>query len=233
MYRLFFAFGGLGEGRELLKTQFEQTFDPIYSEVPYALAYQVNDDPNNIELRTIAVMKQGELIEALQRGGEFEIQNCHALIVFMYHLWDEYYRPRMADALGLEQSGQLKSDLFGDIRLIRNGIIHNQAVLAESEYNNLKMLSDFEEVSPGELRLTQESVQGDRNGSGVITATCRSTLPPGELIVETGAQRLEDYWDFCLNIGVHGTWRALPRRTVGLPAFRFSVCADMIRVVGG
>ena len=159
VYRLFFAFGGLGEGRELLKTQFEQTFDPIYSEVPYALAYQINDDPNNIELRTIAVMKQGELIEALQRGGEFEIQNCHALIVFMYHLWDEYYRPRMADALGLEHSGQLKSDLFGDIRLVRNGIIHNQAVLAESEYNNLKMLSDLEEVSPGKLRLTQDSVQ--------------------------------------------------------------------------
>ena len=157
--RLFFAFGELGQGRDLLKTQFEQTFDPTHSEALYATVYQVNDDPNNIQLKTAAAMKQGEIIEALQRGGEFENQNCHALIVFMYHLWDEYYRPRIAAALGLEQPGQLKSDFFGDIRLIRHAIIHNQAVLTENDYIKLKMLASLPELRPGELKLTQETTQ--------------------------------------------------------------------------
>ena len=157
--RLFFAFGELGQGRDLLKTQFELTFDPAHSEARFAAAYQVNDDPNNIQLTTVAAMKQGEMIEALQRGGEFENQNCHALIVFMYRLWDEYYRPRIATALGLEQPGQLKSDFFGDIRLIRHAIIHNQAVLTQNEYSKLKILAPLDELRPGELKLTQKTTQ--------------------------------------------------------------------------
>ena len=157
--RLFFAFGELGLGRDLLKIRFEQTFDPAHREARFASTYQVNDDPNNIQLKTIASMKQSEIIEALRSEGEFENHNCHALIVFMYHLWDEYYRPRIATALGLAQSGQLKSDFFGDVRLIRNAIIHNRAVLTESDYTNLKMLSPLEELRPGELKLTQKTTQ--------------------------------------------------------------------------
>ena len=151
--------GNWGKAGNCLKTQFEGTFDPAHSEARFAAAYQVNDDPNNLELRTIATMKQGEIIEALQSGGEFENQNCHALIVFMYHLWDEYYRPKIATALGLEQTRQLKSDFFGDIRLIRNAIIHNQAVLTESNYSNLKMLVRLQELRPGELKLTLKTTQ--------------------------------------------------------------------------
>jgi len=156
---MFFAFGGLGEGREILRSQYEQTFSPAHSEAPLDLAYQTNSDPNNIELKTIASIKQGELIQALRRGGDFEIQNCHAFVVFIFHLWDEYYRPRIAKAMGLEQSKQLKSDLFGDVRLLRNAIIHNQAILTESEYGRLRSLSGLEELSPGELRLTTQSIQ--------------------------------------------------------------------------
>ena len=157
--RLFFAFGELGQGRELLKTQFEQTFEPEHSEALFAAAFQVNEDPNNIQLNTVAAMKQGEIVETLRRGGEFEIQNCHALIVFMYHLWDEYYRPKIARALGLKKPGQLESDFFGDIRLIRNAIIHNQAVLTENDHCKLKMLAPLDELRPGELRLTQKTTQ--------------------------------------------------------------------------
>ena len=159
VHRLFFAFGDLGHGRDLLKNQFEHTFDPSQSESLYAATYQVNDDPNNIQLRTIAAMKQGELIVALQRGGEFENQNCHALIVFIYHLWDEYYRPRIAVALGLENPNQLKSNFFGDIRLIRNAIIHNKTVLKESDYRKLKVLAGLQELRPGELKLTVKTAQ--------------------------------------------------------------------------
>ena len=159
VHRLFFAFGELGQGRDLLKTQFEQTFDPAHSQARFAAASQVNDDPNNIQLKVVAEMKQGEIIEALKRGGEFENQNCNALIVFIYHLWDEYHRPRIAAALGLEQTGQLECDFFGDIRLIRNAIIHNQAVLTEDDYGKLKMLAQLDEIRPGELKLTQKTTQ--------------------------------------------------------------------------
>ena len=173
--RLFFAFGELGQGRDLLKAQIEQTFDPAHSEARFAAAFQVNDDPNNIQLKTIAAMKQAEVIQALQRGGEFENQNCHALIVFMYHLWDEYYRPRIAAALGLEQCGQLKSDLFGDIRLIRNAIIHNQAILTEKEYSKLRMLTPLDELRIGKLKLTQKTTQ--LIVSGVDPLQLRATPP--------------------------------------------------------
>ena len=159
VHKLFFAFGELGHGRELLRTQYEQTFDHSNSDSQFTFAYQVNDDPNNIQLRTIAAMKQGELIGALQREGEFENLNCLALIVFMYHLWDEYYRPRIATALGLQQTRQLKSNFFGDIRVIRTAIIHHQAVLAEQNYGKITVLARFEELRPGELKLTLNTIQ--------------------------------------------------------------------------
>ena len=114
-------------------------------------------------------------MEALQRGGEFENQNCHALIVFIYHLWDEYYRPKIATAFGLEHTRPLKSDFFGDIRLIRNAIIHNQAVLTVSAYRKLSMLARLQELKPGELRLTQTTAQ--EIVAGLDSLQLRATPP--------------------------------------------------------
>ena len=172
---LFFAFGELGQSRDLLRTHFEQSFDPAHSEARFAAAYQLNEDPNNIELKTVAAMKQGEMIDALRRGGEFENQNCHALIVFIYHLWDEYYRPRLAASLGLEQPRQLQSDFFGDIRLIRNAIIHNQGILTKNDYGNFKVLTPLDELRPGELKLTHETTQ--RIVAGVDPLQLKATAP--------------------------------------------------------
>ena len=105
--RLYFAFGELGMGREMLRNHYENSLDPAYRDVPIAMAYQTNEDPNNIQLEPIAEMKQGDMIDALQRGGEFENLNTNALIVFIYHLWDENYRAKIAHALGLDQANRL------------------------------------------------------------------------------------------------------------------------------
>ena len=157
--RLYFAFGELGMGREMLRNHYENSLDPAYRDVPIAMAYQTNEDPNNIQLEPIAEMKQGDMIDALQRGGEFENLNTNALIVFIYHLWDENYRAKIAHALGLDQANRLESDLFGDVRLIRRAIIHNNSELTQSAHNNLKVLGSLDEITPGELNLTNATPQ--------------------------------------------------------------------------
>ena len=177
VHRLFFAFGELGLGRDLAREELQKSFKPEQRESTYTLSYPVNDDPNHIELRPIAHMQKGELLEALSRGGEFENENCNALIVFMYHLWDEHYRPRIAEVMGLEKPAQLKSDLFGDIRRIRNAIIHNRAVLSKKEYNKLRVIQSYEEIRPGKLELTVTTTQVIVAG---LTSHTLGATPPGE-----------------------------------------------------
>ena len=49
-----------------------------------------------------------------------------SLVVVIYHLWNEYYRPRIAKAVSAEPN-QVECALLGDIRRVRNLIIHKNS----------------------------------------------------------------------------------------------------------
>ena len=151
--RLYFAFDGLSAGRRLLVDHYQETLKPEYRNVDFALAYQVNNDPNNIDLTPVAVMKQGELIEATLPGGEFENINHQAVVVFVYHLWDELYRPQIAKIVQVENN-KVEWDLLGDLKLIRNAIIHNQSKLSMASFNRLIVLRTIWNLKPAQLKLT-------------------------------------------------------------------------------
>jgi hypothetical protein len=48
-------------------------------------------------------------------------------IVSFYAAWDEFHRPRLAKALGCEPKA-IKVPLLGDLRCLRNDIVHNRGV---------------------------------------------------------------------------------------------------------
>ena len=153
-YKLSYAFDALGSGRELLRQQYEDSLDPKYRDAPLVTGRVTNDDPNNIELESVASIKQGELLEGLQRDGEFENLNHQAFVVFIYQLWDEHYRSEIAKVLGFKDINRIKCDLFGDVKRIRHSIIHNRSVLANRHLNGLKVLPKIWNLQPGSLRLT-------------------------------------------------------------------------------
>ena len=46
----------------------------------------------------------------------------------LYHRWDEWYRHRISRALGL-QKGDVRCTLMGEVRLLRNVIVHENAIV--------------------------------------------------------------------------------------------------------
>ena len=84
---------------------------------------QFPDGEQSIGESTIAQITFGDLLEAMADGGEFDQLNIQAFLVFVYTLWEESTRHRIAALLHVKKC-KVKCDLFGDLRLIRNSIVH-------------------------------------------------------------------------------------------------------------
>ncbi len=57
-------------------------------------------------------------------GGENQIMAANMCIVMLYALWEDHYREKIANAAGLNKN-DVKIDIMGDIRILRNSIIHH------------------------------------------------------------------------------------------------------------
>ena len=98
-------------------------------------------------------MTQGELLKSLEDGGLFEDHVAKSLVVVMYHLWNEYYRPRIAKAV-IAEANQVECTLMGDIRRVRNLIIHENSVLPTNFPATLAFLPQIRGLESGVLRIT-------------------------------------------------------------------------------
>ncbi|MBK5259926.1 MAG: hypothetical protein JJE51_10055 [Thermoanaerobaculia bacterium] len=70
---------------------------------------------------------QGELKRRNLPGGVNDAFIGNMALVTLYAYWEHHYRERIASALGLQQA-ELKVPVLGDIRLIRNSILHHRAI---------------------------------------------------------------------------------------------------------
>jgi hypothetical protein len=76
---------------------------------------------------------QGELKLRNRRGGQNDVFFGNMCLVAIFTYWEDHYRAQIAKALGREKN-DLKAPVFGDIRLIRNSIIHHREIaLADIE----------------------------------------------------------------------------------------------------
>jgi hypothetical protein len=104
------------------------------------------------EKRWHATLRIGEAINSSQANGVFSDKIAKAFVVSMYSEWDEVYRPRLAAEVGTNTKA-VKSDLMGDLRLIRHCVVHNKSKITD-EHNKLKELKW--QLSPGHLTITKE-----------------------------------------------------------------------------
>ena len=64
----------------------------------------------------------------MAEGGDFEDRRNKALLVMLYHRWDEFYRYRIGEAFGVGKN-DVRCVLMGDLRCVRNLIVHDNAVV--------------------------------------------------------------------------------------------------------
>jgi hypothetical protein len=87
----------------------------------------------------------GEIYELNSPNGVNMRLLSNMVIVNIYQFWDEHYREKIAQKLKLNNKSDLKIDLFGDLNILRQTIIHNNGRVI-SKLKHLKMLkhSDVE-----------------------------------------------------------------------------------------
>jgi hypothetical protein len=95
-------------------------------------------DPNSVHLHAVT---QGGMIARNAKGGENHVILGQRFVVDIYTYWEDGYRSRIADALGVSRSTIL-ADIFGDVRHIRNSIIHHRGI-ALPDVENCKILNWF------------------------------------------------------------------------------------------
>lgn len=80
--------------------------------------------------RSQAQIKMHDLVAFSSKGGLFTDTLAKSLIVTLYSEWDELYRHRLAKEIGVDASA-VRADLMGDIRHVRNWIVHNNQLSAK------------------------------------------------------------------------------------------------------
>ena len=105
---------------------------------------------------TIATLPQDELLDAMSEGGEFEDRRNKALLVMLYHRWEEFFRPRIGQAFGVRKN-DVHCVLMGDLRRVRNLIVHDNAVVSRG-FSCAFLEQIWGPFAPGELRSTDPMI---------------------------------------------------------------------------
>ena len=156
-HKYYFAFGHATLGYKAQHERYGQFIEPANYENRISTGSSFPNAKQSPGRSTIAQMTQGELLKGLEDGGLFEDHVAKSLVVVIYHLWNEYYRPRIAKAVSAEPN-QVVCELLGDIRRVRNLIIHESSVVPGSFANSLTFLPQIWNFESTELRITSGMV---------------------------------------------------------------------------
>lgn len=161
-----FASGGL-------RKMFESMANvPIVPENPDPWVYVGRGDPN-LGAKFHAGTFLSRLSNLLQKDGEVDRLLGHQWVTYVFAAWEHEFRPRLAGARGVELSAVLM-DEFGDLRLLRNDILHHGGVATRSNAARCVTLRWFEEGD--EIRITDEHIAQFMDQLGLT-----GDVPPSDL----------------------------------------------------
>lgn len=95
--------------------------------------------PDNV---TNHITLASSFTEANSIHGSNSQQVCKSIVVFIFAYWDEEVRPKLARSICVANK-QIRSDIMGDIRLLRNDILHNKSVMSEESHRRLTTIAEL------------------------------------------------------------------------------------------
>ena len=98
--------------------------------------------PGSKDSYSMHISKMGKIKERNKKSGENYKIIANLCLVLIYQYWENYYRVRIANDIGLEETKDLELDIFGEIKVLRDSIIHHRAI-ALDRVEDFKLLKWF------------------------------------------------------------------------------------------
>ena len=133
--RMLIWFAGILQSRDVIKRYLNDLAD---KGEPLAINTYRPDGRIDSVLASLPVEN---IVKAVSDGGEFERLYAKAFVVFTYQIWNDLTRKQIAKALKLEDQTHVKCDLVGDLRLLRNWLIHPTKKAEQKFFGESKILS--------------------------------------------------------------------------------------------
>ena len=114
---------------------------------PDPTVYIGEGEPNDPASKAHASWRLSEILSQAGSDGRANIWLSQQWIVAMYSKWEHEFRPLFSSLCDVPVE-EVQSDLFGDLRHLRNDVVHHSAVATASNSGKCKLLGFFE---PGDV----------------------------------------------------------------------------------
>lgn len=104
------------------------------------VVYASYEDPSKPDIIHNRIVRADTYIEANSPGGSNEQRHARAIVVFLFTYWEDEIRPRLAAAKDAPVN-EIKSDIMGDLRILRHAILHAKSSIRPEEHRRLKVLA--------------------------------------------------------------------------------------------
>ena len=100
------------------------------------------EDPSKPDIIHNRIIRASDYIAANSKDGSNAQQHSQAILVFLFTYWEDEIRPRLAISKNVELQ-EVCSDIMGDLRILRNVILHAKGIIRSDKHKELKKLSDM------------------------------------------------------------------------------------------
>jgi hypothetical protein len=100
------------------------------------------EDPTQPDVIHNRIIRAKDYVAANSKGGSNEQQHARAVLLFLFTYWEDEIRPRLAAAKSVELQ-DIHSDIMGDLRILRNIILHAKGNVRPEKHRDLKKLGDL------------------------------------------------------------------------------------------
>ena len=96
-----------------------------------------------------ARVTRDRVVDAFAENGRFQMLYGRAFVVFVYHMWEDDARRRIASALRLNNKNSVDAELMGHWRLLRNWILHPDRKAEEEFFTKSDKFAEGLGLQPG------------------------------------------------------------------------------------
>ena len=140
------ALAGFAGHRTRVERQVHRINRPVSSRIDDAgqrvVVWASYEDPTQPDVIHNRIIRASDYIAANSEGGSNAQQHSQAVLVFLFTYWEDEIRPRLATSKNVELQ-EIRSDVMGDLRILRNVVLHAKGIMRAEKHKDMKRLSDM------------------------------------------------------------------------------------------